>query len=81
MGVYRFGKFELNEGSRSLRLTGRDVEVQPLVFDFMAMLLRHQDRLSTSGETVIKITAAMTGEVGSGQDALLIVQSVALYAY
>jgi DNA-binding winged helix-turn-helix (wHTH) protein len=60
MGVYRFGKFELNEGSRSLRLTGRDVEVQPLVFDFMALLLRHQDRALSKEELLDSLWPGVT---------------------
>ena len=50
MGVYRFGTFELNEDSRGLRLAGRAVEVQPRVFDFLDMLLRHQDRALSKTE-------------------------------
>src|SRR5262245_37298516 len=50
MGVYRFGEFELNEEARSLRLAGRELEVQPLVFDFLATLLRHQDRAMSKEE-------------------------------
>jgi len=50
MGIYRFGEFELNEESRSLRLAGRELETQPLVFDFLGILLRHQDRALSKAE-------------------------------
>jgi DNA-binding winged helix-turn-helix (wHTH) protein len=50
MGVYRVGEFELNEESRGLRLAGQELETQPLVFDFLSMLLRHQDRALSKTE-------------------------------
>jgi DNA-binding winged helix-turn-helix (wHTH) protein len=50
VGVYRFGEFELKEESRCLRLGGRELDVQPLVFDFLAILLRHQDRALSKAE-------------------------------
>lgn len=60
MGVYRFGTFELNEDSRSLRLAGRGVEVQPLVFDFLVMLLRHQDRVLSKTELLDSLWPGVT---------------------
>lgn len=60
MGVYRFGKFELNEDSRGLRLAGRDVEVQPLVFEFLTMLLRHQDRALSKTELLDTLWPGVT---------------------
>ncbi|RWB52199.1 winged helix-turn-helix domain-containing protein [Mesorhizobium sp.] len=50
MGIHRFGDFELNENSRALRRAGSEIEVQPLVFDFLAILLRHQDRALSKDE-------------------------------
>jgi DNA-binding winged helix-turn-helix (wHTH) protein len=60
MGVYRFGEFELNEESRSLRLAGRELEAQPLVFDFLAVLLRHQDRALSKGELLDTLWPGVT---------------------
>ncbi len=50
MGTYCFGDFELNEDSRALRLAGSEIETQPLVFDFLAILLRHRDRAMSKDE-------------------------------
>ena len=50
MSIYRFGDFELNEESRGLRLAGAEIATQPLVFDFLAHLLRHQERAVSKAE-------------------------------
>jgi len=50
MSTYRLGDLELNEESRGLRLAGADLAAQPLVFDFLAHLLRHQDRAVSKEE-------------------------------
>src|SRR5262245_48159067 len=60
MAIYRFGGFELNEESRGLRLAGRELEAQPLVFDFLAMLLRHQDRALSKEELLDKLWPGVT---------------------
>ncbi|HVU16422.1 MAG TPA: AAA family ATPase [Candidatus Didemnitutus sp.] len=41
----QFGPFELNEQTRELLLRGRRVELQPRVFDVLAYLVRHRDRM------------------------------------
>jgi len=43
--VYRFADFELDEQRRELRLRGRELRLQPRVFDVLAYLLRHRDRV------------------------------------
>ncbi|MBZ9921981.1 winged helix-turn-helix domain-containing protein [Mesorhizobium sp. BR1-1-7] len=60
MGVYSFGDFELNEESRTLRLTGREIEVQPLVFDFLAVLLRYRDRALSKEELLETLWPGVT---------------------
>jgi DNA-binding winged helix-turn-helix (wHTH) protein/tetratricopeptide (TPR) repeat protein len=60
MGIYRFGAFELNEDSRGLRLAGKEVEAQPLVFDFLAVLLRCQDRALSKGELLETLWPGVT---------------------
>ncbi|RUW36702.1 MULTISPECIES: winged helix-turn-helix domain-containing protein [unclassified Mesorhizobium] len=60
MGIHRFGDFELNENSRALRRAGSEIEVQPLVFDFLAMLLRHQDRALSKDELLETLWPGVT---------------------
>ncbi|TBR30173.1 MAG: hypothetical protein EPO10_04130, partial [Reyranella sp.] len=60
MGVYRFGQFELNEESRVLCLAGRELAVQPLVFDFLSLLLRHRDRALSKAELLDTLWPSVT---------------------
>ncbi|MGD8396482.1 MAG: transcriptional regulator, partial [Candidatus Eiseniibacteriota bacterium] len=48
--LYHFGDFELDEGGRELRLAGREVVLQPRVFDLLVYLVRHRDRVITKDE-------------------------------
>lgn len=41
----RFGPFELDKDCRSLRLEGRDLSLQPQVFDVLAYLIDHRERV------------------------------------
>jgi len=77
MGVYRFGDFELNEDSRGLSRAGRELPVQPLVFDFLALLLRHQDRALSKADLLdtlwpgVTVTEASLQRVASLARAIL----------
>lgn len=53
--TFRFGDFELDEARRELRLNGRELEVQPLVFDLIAYLLHHRDRVVTKEELLAQL--------------------------
>ncbi len=59
-GVYRFGQFELNEDSRSLCLEGRELAVQPLVFDFLVLLLHHPDKAMSKAELLDALWPGVT---------------------
>ncbi len=48
--TYRFGSYELRLKSRELLLDGEVVELQPRVFDLLAFLLEHRDRVVTKDE-------------------------------
>lgn len=77
MGVYRFGQFELNEDSRRLTLDGREVPAQPLVFDFLALLFRRQERALSKAELLdalwpgVTVTEASLQRVASLARAIL----------
>lgn len=48
--IFRFGRFELDESKRELRLDGAVRELQPRVFDLLAHLLRHHERVVSKEE-------------------------------
>ena len=48
--IYRFGEFELEETRRELRLRGREIALQPRVFDLLLHLVKQRDRLVTKDE-------------------------------
>jgi len=76
MGVYCFGDFELNEESRALHLTGREIEVQPLVFDFLAILLRHQERVLSKEELLETLWPGVTVTEASLQRVASLARSI-----
>ncbi|TJW66094.1 MAG: hypothetical protein E5V29_23810, partial [Mesorhizobium sp.] len=76
MGVYCFGDFELNEESRALRLAGREVEAQPLVFDFLAMLLRNQERALSKDELLETLWPGVTVTEASLQRVASLARSI-----
>lgn len=43
--IFRFGRFELEESKRELRLGPRVLELQPRVFDLLVYLLRNHERV------------------------------------
>ncbi len=48
--AYKFNEFELDEQRRELRLRGREITVQPRVFDLLVYLIRHRDRVVGKAE-------------------------------
>ncbi|WP_210388516.1 winged helix-turn-helix domain-containing protein [Mesorhizobium sp. 131-2-1] len=76
MGVYCFGDFELNEESRALRLAGKEVEAQPLVFDFLAVLLRNQDRALSKDELIETLWPGVTVTEASLQRVASLARSI-----
>ena len=48
--IFRFGRFELDEATRELRLGARPVELQPRTFDLLVYLVRHHDRVVSKDE-------------------------------
>jgi len=43
--VHQFSSFEIDEGTRELRVKGKVVSVQPRIFDVLVYLARHHDRV------------------------------------
>ena len=65
---YRFGHYVLDEDARELRLDGREIEVQPLVFDLLRYLVVHRDRVVTKQELLDMADQAMYGGKTGGKN-------------
>jgi DNA-binding winged helix-turn-helix (wHTH) protein len=48
--TYRFGPCELDEARRSLSARGREIKLQPRVFDMLCYLVRHRERVVSKDE-------------------------------
>lgn len=48
--IFRFGRFELDEGTRELRLGTRSLELQPRTFDLLVYLVRCHERVVSKDE-------------------------------
>jgi len=48
--IHRFAPFELDPGQRALRLEGRELVLQPRVFDLLSYLVEHRDRVVSKEE-------------------------------
>ena len=53
--IYFFGDFELDDRLYELRLAGKPIEIEPKVFDLLAYLLHHRDRLVSKDELIEKV--------------------------
>jgi DNA-binding winged helix-turn-helix (wHTH) protein len=53
--IFRFGRFELEESKRELRLGSRVLELQPRVFDLLVYLLRNHERVVSKDELLSAI--------------------------
>ena len=53
--IARFAGFELDEEKRSLRHGGRELVLQPRVFDLLAYLVAHRDRVISTDELVEEV--------------------------
>jgi DNA-binding winged helix-turn-helix (wHTH) protein len=63
--TYRFAGFELNEERRELRLAGRQVALQPRVFDLLLYLVAHRERVVSRDELLEKVWEGVTVTDGS----------------
>ncbi len=71
-----FGRFELDERSRSLRLDGQDRTLQPLVFDLLVYLVQHRERVVPKDELLSKLWDGATVTDGSLQRAVSLLRTV-----
>jgi len=55
MTIERFGDFELDPGAAQLRLRGREVPLQPRIFDLLVYLVRNRDRVVDKDELLAAV--------------------------
>jgi DNA-binding winged helix-turn-helix (wHTH) protein len=67
---FSFGRFEVDERARSLRLDGEEVQLQPLVFDLLVYLARHRERVIPKDELLVELWAGAVVTDGSLQRAV-----------
>src|SRR5215216_5446499 len=58
--IFRFGRFELDEGTRELRLGARTLELQPRTFDLLVYLVRNQERVVSKDELLNALWPGVT---------------------
>ena len=69
MTIERFGEFELDPGAAQLRLRGREVPLQPRIFDLLVYLVRNRERVVDKDELLAAVWPGMVVTDGSLQRA------------
>lgn len=72
---FSFGRYELDEQGRALRLDGRERTLQPLVFDLLVYLVRHRERVVPKEELLSKLWEGTTVTDGSLQRAVSLLRN------
>jgi DNA-binding winged helix-turn-helix (wHTH) protein len=67
--IVEFGPFRLDEPARLLRLAGRELPLQPRVFDLLVYLVRNRDRVVSKDELLDTLWPGVTVTEGSLQRA------------
>jgi DNA-binding winged helix-turn-helix (wHTH) protein len=73
--IYRFGGYELDEAQRELRLQGRELALQPKVFDLLLYLVRNRDRVISKNELLDTLWADTIVADGALQRAMSLVRA------
>ncbi|HWA73205.1 MAG TPA: winged helix-turn-helix domain-containing protein [Polyangiaceae bacterium] len=73
---FSFGRFELDERARALRLDGVERPLQPLVFDLLVYLVHHRERVVPKDELLTKLWDGATVTDGSLQRAVSLLRGV-----
>jgi DNA-binding winged helix-turn-helix (wHTH) protein len=66
---FEFGPFQLDEPCRALRLNGRELTLQPRVFDLLVYLVRKRDQVVSKDELLSALWPSVTVTEGSLQRA------------
>ncbi len=70
MVSFEFGPFKLDEPGRALRLAGREIPLQPRVFDLLVYLMRNRERVVSKDELFDALWPDVTVTEGSLQRAV-----------
>jgi len=73
--IHRFAAFELDPDQRALRLAGRELELQPRVFDLLSYLVEHRDRVVSKEELLQTLWPGMVVTESSLQRAVSLARS------
>lgn len=73
--THRFGRFELDEERRELRLDGRELLLQPRVFDLLAYLIRHREKVVAKDELLEALWPGVIVADGALQRAVSLARS------
>jgi DNA-binding winged helix-turn-helix (wHTH) protein len=68
--IHRFAAFELDQNQRALRLDGREIALQPRVFDLLWYLVEHRDRVVSKEELLDTLWADVVVTESSLQRAI-----------
>lgn len=68
--MFQFGQFVLDEPARSLRLSAREIPLQPRVFDLLVYLVRHRTRMVSKEELLEALWPGITVTENSLQRAV-----------
>lgn len=68
--TFEFGRFQLDESARALHLEGREVALQPRVFDLLCYLVRHRERVVPKDELMDALWPDLTVTESSLQRAV-----------
>jgi len=75
MSIYQFGSFELDESRRELRLRGREIALQPRVFDLLCYLTSNRDRVVSKDELLESLWPGIVVTEGSLQRAISLLRA------
>lgn len=70
-----FGRFELDERARTLKLDARERPLQPLVFDLLVYLIKHRERVVPKDELLAELWPDAVVTDGSLQRAISLLRS------
>jgi DNA-binding winged helix-turn-helix (wHTH) protein len=73
--IHRFAAFELDPDRRALRLDGRELPLQPRVFDLLSYLVEHRDRVVSKDELLDRLWPGVVVTESSLQRAVSLARS------
>ena len=73
--LHRFGAFELDKSGRALRLNGRELGLQPQVFDVLWFLVANRERVVSKEELLETLWPGVVVTEGSLQRAISVARA------